>query len=71
VAITSNRLNQVIKALTVIATILLPLTVVTGYYGMNFKMPEYEWLRVGSSTTGAGRDHRGLTWWYIKRRRWL
>src|SRR6266850_1639070 len=43
VAIVSNRLNQVIKVLTVIATIMLPLTVITGYYGMNFHMPEFAW----------------------------
>src|SRR5262245_55844223 len=43
VAVTSNRLNSVIKVLTVIATIMLPLTVVTSYYGMNFRMPEFAW----------------------------
>jgi magnesium transporter len=40
----SNRLNQVMKVLTVIATIFIPLTFVTGLYGMNFHyMPELEW----------------------------
>jgi hypothetical protein len=37
----SNRLNEVIKRLTVIATVGLPLTVVTSYYGMNFEFGEY------------------------------
>lgn len=36
----SNRLNEVMKVLTVIATIMMPLTVITGVYGMNFqRMP--------------------------------
>lgn len=40
----SNRLNQVMKVLTIIATIFMPLTFLAGVYGMNFKfMPELEW----------------------------
>ena len=40
----SNRLNSVMKVLTIIATIFMPLTFVAGIYGMNFKfMPELEW----------------------------
>jgi len=40
----SNRLNQVMKVLTVIATIFMPLTFVVGIYGMNFEhMPELRW----------------------------
>jgi len=40
----SNRLNQVMKVLTMISTIVLPMTLVAGIYGMNFKhMPELDW----------------------------
>lgn len=40
----SNRLNAVMKVLTIIATIFMPLTFIGGIYGMNFKyMPELEW----------------------------
>ena len=35
----SNRLNQVMKVLTVMSTIFLPLTVLTGMWGMNVKLP--------------------------------
>jgi magnesium transporter len=39
----SNRMNEVMKVLTVIATIFIPLTFVAGIYGMNFKfMPELD-----------------------------
>lgn len=40
----SHRLNEVMKVLTIIATIFMPLSFVVGLYGMNFRyMPELEW----------------------------
>ena len=73
----SNQLNAVIKRLTVIATVGLPLTIVTGYYGMNVGperiFPEFRWLHVPPLAvvwvllvlvTGG-------TWWYLRRRRWM
>ena len=40
----SNRLNEVMKVLTVFATIFIPLTFLVGVYGMNFDyMPELRW----------------------------
>ena len=33
----ANRTNDIVKALTILATIMLPLTLVTGYFGMNFE----------------------------------
>jgi magnesium transporter len=40
----SNRMNEIMKVLTIIATIFIPLTFVAGIYGMNFKfMPELDW----------------------------
>jgi magnesium transporter len=39
----SNRLNEVMKVLTIISTIFIPLTFIAGVYGMNFKyMPELD-----------------------------
>lgn len=50
VSVTSNRLNEVMRVLTVIATIFIPLTFIVGIYGMNFdphsspyNMPELRW----------------------------
>ncbi len=40
----SNKMNEVMKVLTVIATIFIPLTFITSLYGMNFRyMPELQW----------------------------
>ena len=40
----SNKMNQVMKVLTIIATMFIPMTFLAGIYGMNFKhMPELEW----------------------------
>ena len=40
----SNRMNEVMKVLTIIATIFIPLTFIAGIYGMNFEfIPELKW----------------------------
>jgi magnesium transporter len=40
----SNKMNEVMKVLTIIATIFIPITFIAGVFGMNFKyMPELEW----------------------------
>lgn len=41
---TSNRMNEVMKTLALVSTIMLPLTFIAGVYGMNFDhMPELHW----------------------------
>jgi len=43
-SVQNQRLNEVMKVLTVIATLFIPLTFIASIYGMNFKhMPELEW----------------------------
>lgn len=40
----SNRMNEVMKVLTIMASIFIPMTFIAGIYGMNFKyMPELDW----------------------------
>jgi magnesium transporter len=44
-SVQSNRMNEVVKTLTLMSTVMLPLTFIAGIYGMNFKhMPELDWL---------------------------
>jgi magnesium transporter len=69
----SNQLNQVMKVLTIIATLFMPLTVLTGMYGMNVPLPHL-----------PGGEHAQF-WWvcgimfalsaamlgFFRRRRWI
>jgi magnesium transporter len=43
VSIVSGRLNEIMKVLTVIGTVFLPLTFLAGVYGMNMTIPESSW----------------------------
>ena len=68
----SYRLNEIMKVLTVIATIFMPLTFLAGVYGMNFKhMPELEWkygyLLAWIIMAGIGIA-MGI---YFKRKKWM
>jgi magnesium transporter len=69
----SNRLNQVMKVLTVIATIFMPLTVLTGMFGMNVELPGFPgslraqfWWIVAMMLVLSG-----VMLWFFRRRRWL
>jgi magnesium transporter len=43
-SITANKLNEIMKVLTIICTIIMPLSFIAGIYGMNFEiMPELKW----------------------------
>jgi magnesium transporter len=68
----SNRLNSVMKVLTIIATIFMPLSFLAGIYGMNFKfMPELEW-RWGYPLLWLIMVGIGMFMViYFKKRRWL
>lgn len=69
----SNRLNQVMKVLTVISLIFMPLTVLTGMFGMNVPLPHFP----GSDAaqfwwiTGIIFGISGLMLWVFRRMDWL
>ena len=68
----SNRMNEVMKVLTVIATIFIPLTFLAGVYGMNFQhMPELQW-RWGYPVVWLVMLAVAVSMFvYFRRRRWL
>jgi magnesium transporter len=68
----SNRLNEVMKMLTIIATIFMPLSFITGLYGMNFKnMPELQW-HYGYYVIVAFMGLIAVAMlWYFKRKHWI
>lgn len=74
----SNRMNEVMKVLTIIATIFIPLTFIAGIYGMNFNpeasrwnMPELNWPWGYPATLAAMALVAVLMVVYFKRKRWL
>lgn len=68
----SNRMNQVMKVLTIIATIFIPLTFIAGIYGMNFEaMPELKW-RYGYLAVWVVMISIGIVMLIgFKKRKWL
>jgi magnesium transporter len=68
----SNRTNEVMKFLTVIGTIFMPLTFLVGVYGMNFKhLPELEWRNGYFALWGFMVALALLMVAYFRKKRWL
>jgi len=69
----SNRLNQIMKVLTVMSTIFLPLTVLTGMWGMNVPLPDFPggdalqfwWVSAIMAVLAAAML------WFFRRRGWI
>ena len=68
----SNRMNEVMKVLTIIATIFIPLTFIAGIYGMNFEhMPELRVPWAYPAVWGVMCAVGILMLIYFRRKRWL
>lgn len=68
----SNRMNEVMKVLTIIATIFIPLTFIAGLYGMNFAvMPELNWRWGYPASLVLMGCVAGFMLLFFKRKKWL
>ncbi len=68
----SNRMNEVMKILTIIGTIFIPLTFIVGVYGMNFKfMPELEWRGAYFVVWGVMIAVGAALVVFFRRKKWL
>jgi magnesium transporter len=68
----SNRMNEIMKVLTIIATIFIPLTFITGLYGMNFRyMPEIDWAHGYPAALGLMLIVALTMVLYFRKKKWL
>ena len=66
------RQNKVMQFLTVITTIFMPLTLITGWYGMNFKnMPEIDWQYGYISVIGFSLLLIVVEYIIFKKKKWM
>lgn len=68
----ANRMNSIMKTLTLVSTIFIPMTLVSSIYGMNFEyMPELHW-KYGYPIFLAGLTTMGIIMYiYMKRKKWF
>ena len=68
----SNRMNEIMKVLTIMATIFIPLTFIAGIYGMNFEnMPEIHWRWAYPALWGLMTAIAVGMIYFFRRKRWL
>lgn len=71
-SVVSNKMNEIMKVLTMIATVFIPLTFIAGIYGMNFKfMPELEWRWSYFIVWFVLIIIVGFMFMFFKRKKWL
>jgi len=72
ISMTGQRMNEIMKVLTIIATIFIPITFVAGIYGMNFEViPELRWRWGYLAVWGLFGVITAAMLIYFKRRKWF
>ncbi|MDA7640658.1 magnesium/cobalt transporter CorA [Opitutaceae bacterium] len=72
ISIVSNRMNEVMKALTIMASLFMPITFLAGLYGMNFEfIPELSWPYSYPTFLGVCVLCTISLLWYFKRNGWI
>ena len=67
----SNRMNEIMKVLTIISTVFIPLSFIVGLYGMNFEnMPEYHWPWMYPAVWITMITIAGSMLVYFKKKKW-
>jgi len=74
----SNRMNEVMKVLTIVASFFIPLTFIVGIYGMNFdpdaspfNMPELKWMYGYPAVLILMAAVAGGMFWHFRKKKWL
>ncbi|RLB60012.1 MAG: magnesium and cobalt transport protein CorA, partial [Deltaproteobacteria bacterium] len=68
----SNKMNEIMMFLTIIGTIFIPLTFITGIYGMNFKyMPELGWFWGYPAVLAIMLGIGVIMLFFFRRKKWL
>jgi len=71
-SVIANRTNEIMRVLTVLSTIMLPLTLIAGIYGMNFEyMPELHWLHGYPFALGLMASVTVLMLLWFRRKGWI
>ncbi len=67
----TNRTNEIVKTLTLVSTIVLPLTFITSVYGMNILLPLQENKYAFHIITAVMVALAGFMLFYFKKRHWM
>jgi magnesium transporter len=72
ISLSGHRMNEVMKVLTIFATIFMPITFIAGIYGMNFEhMPELGWQYSYFAALGAMLGVAVAMIFFFKKKHWL